>query len=150
MIFVSAVFQTSQANYYFLKSSSLFYKLENWDVGRLSNMSRVTQQANVELKFNSLSILFLSFYLHTIAFQNKDIKWEIKRNTIILKLYSWRMGILSVQHEAAMNFLKKEKERNVGTIFPHLSVKKIIYNILLKYIWPSKCLGAELWVKQPC
>lgn len=37
-------------------------------------MAKVTQQANVELKFNSLSILRLSFYLHTIAFQNKDIK----------------------------------------------------------------------------
>lgn len=130
VIFVSAIIQTSQANF-FLKSSSLFYKLEKWNLGRLSNVSKVTQQANVELKLNSLTILLLSFYLHTIAFQNKDIKWEIKGNTIILKLYSWRMGVLSVEHKARMNL--KEKEWNVGTIFPHLSVKIYIYMYILQH-----------------
>lgn len=115
---------------FFLKSSSLFYKLENRDLGMLSNVSKVTQQVNVELKFNSLSILLLSFYLHTIAFQNKDIKWEIKGNTIILKLYSWRMGVLSVEHKARMIFLKKRKRMKCWHNFSLLVSNIYIYNFL--------------------
>ena len=37
-------------------------------------MSKVTQQANIQLKLNPLTLLLLSLYLHTIAFQNKGIK----------------------------------------------------------------------------
>lgn len=51
-----------------------FYKLENRALGRLSNMPKVTQQANVQMKLSSLALLLLSLYLHTIAFQNKGIK----------------------------------------------------------------------------
>ena len=77
MIFVSAMIHISQPNC-FKKSSSLPYKLQHWELRRLSNLSKVTQWTNLELKFNSLSFLLLSFYLHTIAFQNKDIKLRNK------------------------------------------------------------------------
>lgn len=61
--------------FYIKKNSSPpFHKLENRELGRLSNFSKVACPANVEQKCNSLSILLPNFYLHTIAFQNKDIK----------------------------------------------------------------------------
>lgn len=115
------------------------YKSEKSELDRVGSSSRSFLNPMAEIQWLCMSLL--SLYLYTIAFQNRDIKVRNKGKCNYIEAV-WLKGGRIVCSAQGCNKFSKKKKRLIGTIPPHLSVRRKASTVLCRGVSTMWGLGS--------
>lgn len=121
------------------------YKSGQSELDRVGSCSRSFLKPRAEMQ-STLSLL--SFYLHTIAFQNRDIKVRNKGKYNYIGAVWLKDGRIVCSAQGCNKFSKKKKRR-VGTIPTHLSLRRKASLVLCRGVSTMWDLGSGAVCRMP-